>query len=97
MKQDITFCGFCDAFRDMNREDNFSYNGKMALYNYLITFEEDCDTEIELDVIALCCEYTEYKDLEEIQANYNGIESMEDLQDHTQVIEFENGIIIQDY
>jgi len=70
MKQNITFCSFCDAFRDMNRDNNFSYDGKRALFDYLESYEEDTDEEIELDIIALCCEYNEYEDLNEYLNTY---------------------------
>ena len=59
MKTSINFSQFCDAFRDMGRNDNFSYAGKRALFDYLEQYEEECDCEVELDVIALCCEYIE--------------------------------------
>jgi len=57
----VTFSDFCDAFRDMNRDDNFSYEGKRALFDYLEEFE----VSAELDVIALCCYYNEasYKEI----------------------------------
>jgi hypothetical protein len=94
MKQSINFSQFCDAFHNMGREDQFSYQGKKALFEYLEQLSEDCDTEIELDVIALCCEYSEYEDLKEIQEDYSDIEDLRDLQDHTQVIEFNHGSLI---
>jgi len=97
MRKTISESGFRNAFTDYGREDNFSHAGLRALYNYLIELEEDCDMNIELDVIALCCEYSEYEDLEEIQANYNDIETLEELRDRTQVIEFDGGVIIQDF
>ena len=52
-----------DAF-EKRRPANFTYEGLECLYNYLIDFEQDTDTEIELDVIALCCDYSEYKNLD---------------------------------
>ena len=94
MKQSINFSQFCDAFHNMGREDQFSYQGKKALFEYLEQLAEDCATEIELDVIALCCEYSEYEDLKEIQEDYSDIEDLRDLQDHTQVIEFNHGSLI---
>ena len=33
MKETIGFCQFCDRFRDMDRDDNFSYEGKRALFD----------------------------------------------------------------
>ena len=56
-------------------------------------------TEIELDPVALCCEYTEYDNLAELQKNYDKIKSIDDLKDNTQVIEIEDreSFIIQNY
>lgn len=96
MKQTVNFSQFVDSFSDQYK-DNFSYEGQRALFDYLENLEEDTGTEIELDPIALCCEYSEYKDLKEIQENYTNIKSMEDLKDNTQVVEFDGGIIIQDF
>jgi hypothetical protein len=50
---------FHDAFRNMDRLDNFSYEGREALFEYLESYEDDAGATIELDVIALCCDYTE--------------------------------------
>ena len=100
MIQSVTFCEFCDTFRDGNRNNQFSYDGKKALYEYLEQYEEDTGEQVEFDMIALCCEYTEYEDLKEFQSDYgNEYESLEDIRDHTQVIEIENsdGFIIQQF
>ncbi len=98
MIQSIGFCQFTDSFRDMGRKDQFSYQGLRALFDYLVEYEESTGTPVELDVIALCCEYCEFDDLAEVQESYTDIESLEDLQDHTTVIECDNGhIIIQSY
>ena len=98
MKQTINFTDFQRAFTDCNREDNFSYEALQALFNWIEEYEEDIGEEIELDVIALCCEFTEYESLEELQESYTDIKSLDDLYDHTQVIELDNGgFVIQDY
>ena len=99
MIQTINFSQFCDAFKVMDRENQFSYEGKRALFDYLEEYEDSTGEPIELDVIALCCEYTEYESLRELQDNYGGIESIEDLENHTTVIPIGNseGFIIQDY
>lgn len=99
MKQTINLSQFCDAFKDMGREEQFSYEGKKALFDYIEEIEENTGEEIELDVIALCCEFTEYKDLKELQGYYNEIETMEDLEKYTQVIPIKGTkkFIIQDY
>ena len=66
MITNITFSAFCDAFRDMGRNDQFSYAGKRALFDFL----EEVATDMELDVIALCCEYYE-SDIDSIISDYS--------------------------
>lgn len=87
MKQTITESQFVDAFYHMGRAENFSYAGRIALFEYLESYEEETGQETELDVIALCCEYTEYSSLEDFQANYGSeYEDIEDIMDDTVVI-----------
>lgn len=102
MKQIIGFCQFTDAFGDMGRKDQFTYKGLKALYESLKQYEEDCGVEMELDVIALCCEYTEYESLEEFQDAYDNeqicYQTLEDIEDQTTVIKIDNdSFIIQDF
>jgi hypothetical protein len=99
MKETINFNQFLEAFTRRERQNQFSYEGKRALFDYLEQYEEETGEEIELDIVALCCEYTEYESLKELQENYTDIKDMEDLRDRTQVIEIEGkeGFIIQDF
>jgi hypothetical protein len=57
----------------MGRENNFTYEGLGALYDYLTDIEEAIGEEIELDVIALCCEFTEYENWDEFKKDYPSI------------------------
>ena len=61
-----------------------------CLYNYLIDYERDTNTEIELDVIALCCDYSEWDNLEEYRKNYSSIHSIKDIKDATTFISIFN-------
>lgn len=54
MKQTITKSTFRDAFHAI-RPNNFSYEALGLLFDYF----EECDPDMELDVIAICCEYSE--------------------------------------
>lgn len=67
MKQTINVSDFRDAFHKMGRGEQFSYDGLGSLFDWL----EDWDEEPELDVIAFCCEFSEYKNLAEFQHDYN--------------------------
>jgi hypothetical protein len=66
MYQTINFGGFCDAFRALGREDQFTYEAKRMLFDHL----EEVDPDHELDVIALCCAYAEEEELD-VRQNYS--------------------------
>ena len=56
MKQTITHASqFRDAFHAAGRAEQFSYEALGLLFDYL----EEMDSEMELDVVAICCEYSE--------------------------------------
>lgn len=95
----IDIYDFRAAFTDYDRADQFSYDGLCALFDWLSEMANDCTEPYELDVIALCCEFTEYSDLAEIKDIYSNTEinSIDDLRDYTTVLEFDGGIIIQDF
>lgn len=57
MKQSINFSQFVDAFRAHDRYDSFGYDGLRVIFDYLESYEQDTGEEIELDVIAICCDY----------------------------------------
>ena len=61
---------FISEFKAYNRMDNFSYKGLRILFESLEQTAIDCGINIEIDVIALCCEYNE-DDLYSIVSNYD--------------------------
>lgn len=69
MKQTVGFSEFQDAFTS-TRPQNFSLQGLGALWDYLEQYEQDCGEELELDVIALCCDFSE-DSTENIAAAYD--------------------------
>ena len=71
MKQTINFYDFQKAFQDL-RPNSFTYDGLRALFEYLEESEESTGEEIELDVIALCCDFIEYESIEDYQNDYSG-------------------------
>ena len=68
MKQTINKYQFHRAFEEM-RPDNFSYEAIDLLFDYFEEYEENGGEELELDVIAICCEYNE-DSLKNIIENY---------------------------
>ena len=59
MKTTVFLCDFREAFARAGRQSQFSYDGLAILFDYLEEIEQDTGEEIELDVIALCCDFAE--------------------------------------
>ena len=95
MKQSINIYDFQRAFKTYDRDNWFSYEGLKALFEYLEEYEDDTGEEVELDVIALCCEYMEYDSLKEYNEDY-GTEygEIDDIQDDTTLIKIDNNSFI---
>ena len=76
---------FRAAFADCGRGDSFSSEALGAIFEYLEEFED-----IDLDPIAIDCEYCEYTSLEEFQGDYSAEEypDMDSVRDATAVIEW---------
>ena len=89
MKLTINKYQFERAFKEL-RPDNFTCEGLNALYEYFEGYEEDTGEEIELDVIAICCEWSEYENLKEFQNDYGEKYTLENIQDFTFYIPIEN-------
>jgi hypothetical protein len=58
MKKTINIHQFREAFMDI-RPDNFSYEGLELLFNWYEEYEDGTGEEMELDVIAICCDWNE--------------------------------------
>ena len=105
MIKTITQQNFIDYFNTWHGGDyknQFTYDGKISLFNYLEELEESMNEQIEFDVVAISMDFTEYENLEEIKKDYANsiyINNIDDLRDYTQVIEIPNTtrLIIQDF
>ena len=86
---------FIDEFMAI-RPDNFSRSGLHALFDYIEELEHDMGEQIELDVIALCCDFMDYEDEDQIRGAYD-IPKDDDLEDYTTVIHHDDGVIIQQF
>jgi len=83
MKSTVSLSDFRDAFRDMDRKENFSYKGLELLYDMF----EELDPDWELDVIAICCDFNE-DDWESIADNYDiDLEDCEDEDEKEKAVE----------
>ena len=87
MYQRINFSAFMDAFTGKGRLTQFSYRAMKAIFDYLEGLEDDTGEAIELDVVAICCEFSEYENLEAFRLDYPGeYASLEDVEYYTTVI-----------
>ena len=78
MKTTVSKYDFERAFVDADRKENFSYEALGLLFDYFEDYEEQTGEEIELDVIAICCEYNE-DNPDDIIANYSiDVEGMDE-------------------
>lgn len=97
MKQTVNFSDFVDAFRAYDRYDQFGYQALMVIFEHLEELEESTGQELELDVVAICCDYAT-DNWENIAENYSidlsGIDDEDEKQET--VIEYlnENTIVL---
>ena len=89
MKQTVDLHDFREGFRQV-RPNNFSYEGLEVLFEYLEGVEDDIGEQLEFDVIALCCDFSE-DDWQTIAKYYDGVfleDGAEDEENMEHVIEF---------
>ena len=99
MKTTLNFYEFSRWF-EQNRPNNFSRAGLRGLFDYLEEYEDSTGEQIEFDGIALCCDFTEYSDIDDFHCEYDAEEypDVDTIQDYTQVIELGNeSFIIQNF
>jgi len=66
MKQTVNNSDFHNAFNHMDRGTQFSHEALNLIYDYL----EEIDPDMELDVIAICCDFSE-SSVEQIIRDYS--------------------------
>jgi hypothetical protein len=72
----------------MIKHTALAMKGATALFEYFEQYEQDTgEKEMEFDPVAIRCAFNEYESLEDVKQNYQDIETLEDLQNHTTVIE----------
>ena len=80
-------------FKECGRENHFSPEGFDALYDYLYDYSEDVGENFNIDVIAICCDFTEYSGWEELYNNYsysynNESKTFEELEEDNELNDF---------
>ena len=101
MHKTIDANGFRKAFHDMGRGKQFSYEALGVLFEHY----EECFPDSELDVIAICCDWTEYESIEELQHAYSNIllefdepeKFMNELEGWTQVLKVDDSYLVLNF
>ena len=76
---------FINEFKACNRQDNFSYKGLRVMFDALNELANDCEMVIEMDVIALCCDYNELS-IDDVINDYDIDLSDESFDDKTDLV-----------
>jgi hypothetical protein len=69
MKITVTESRFHEAFHNAGRADQFSRAARSALFEYLEEIESGGE-EMELDVVAICCDFSEHANATEWARDY---------------------------
>jgi len=108
MKNTLTINQISHALQ-LDEYAGWSWEGSKALAEYLDQIDQETGEDTELDIVAIRCDWSEYKTAKEAAMQYGWEPEPEYteqdaqewalgwLQDRTQVIEFEGGIIIAEF
>ena len=99
----VTESSFIQAFEDRGRADQFSTEALEAIYEHLDTLSEDIGEDIELDVIAICCEFSEitFDEVLEEQGEDDEDDALDEFErqleeDHGWVVRLSDSFVYQD-
>ena len=90
-----------DIARKLYADENagWSREGAKALADWLVEYASEAGQPLELDIVALRCDYAEYASIEaynaDVGADYEDIDALRD--DAGIVIEFDGGIIVNNF
>ena len=88
MKQSVNFSAFVDAFHAYDRYNSYGYEALKVIFEYLEEYEDETCQEIDLDVIAICCDYSS-EHYTAIASNYSiDLEGLDDDEAKQAVIEY---------
>lgn len=84
---------FIQHFIDYGRQDNFSRAALFELYKWYDDLSNDTGEKMELDVIAICCDWSELT-IDQIKQEYSNVidtdqdndDLISELEEHTTVI-----------
>ena len=89
MKTTVYRDEFHNYFIRAGRENQFSYQGRNVLFDWIEQLDADTGEETELDVIALCCEFAE-STIDELVFDYGYMMDEDAVKDEDYIREFLN-------
>jgi len=110
MKQTLTTHGIANALHS-DKNAAWSWAGALALAQHLEEIEESTGEEMELDCVAIRCDFSEHETLQAWALDYFGgkasaLERLPDLEDesirdyitdHGSLVEFSGGVIVYSF
>ena len=75
MKTTLSTHQIADALK-ADDNANWSWNGSLALAEYLENYEAETGEEMELDIVAVRCEFSEYASLQDWAKEYHGTDEL---------------------
>ncbi len=84
-------------FKECGRENSFTRVGMETLFEHLEELSEGIGEDIKIDVIALCCDYSEYDDIDDYnEQNGTDYASWDDADaDCVDVVQFDRKEFVQ--
>lgn len=103
--QTLNVYQFRDAFMQSSRKEQFSYEALTAIFEYLEEYSDSTGEPVELDIVGICCEWSEMTwqeiaqyydvDLSQCTDDDERIGEVEDfLSQNTQYKEFSEGSFV---
>jgi len=94
----IRSVGEQEFINDLIRDDyaHWTINEARALYEYYDELSDCFENGLEIDRTMVRCEWSSYKSFNDILEAY-GLDSIQELEDRTTMIQLEDSILIQDF
>ena len=84
-------------FKEWDRENSFTRVGIETLFEHLEELSEGIGEDIKIDVIALCCDYSEYDDIDDYnEQNGTGYASWDEAEENdVYVVQFDRQVFVK--
>ena len=90
---------FIQAFKNMGRDNQFTHEALQELFAYYEEYEDSTGEKVELDVIAICCDWTEYESEYELINDYDmSIKGgLDEIKENTTVLKVKNHYLVMNF